>query len=584
MKAASITFIFIFSIFKLLAQPDLYPDMKLHDIDTVISPHGTADSIFYARDITGKYNNNPFLKIRKTNDAIPSIIECIKYVFNSPVDSIPVERAEGVFDENGNFISSSSYAWDHDSGGWKLKEKRENYYDAIGRDTSCLVYTRSIQENRMVLVYKRSLDYNELGDIIYDGCYSYYTQLNSWIETTWEYDYNPEGSLLSSYQYFINSDMEERVKITSLEQKYDDRNNKIFREMYSLDKDNRWIGMEKTEWDYDAAGRKIEELVFSWNETEDSWSFARKSEYSFNTSDRVSFETVSLFSDSIDSWILNSQIHFDYDLQGNRISKTCSDYDPGTVKWTRDYRFDYTFDQEGRETGNIQYNWDDSLEEWIPLWNKRMGYGPAVYIASFHWSADLTDWIGDWKRETLYNGLGDYYLDAYYEWYNTAADWSRKSGIKWDRVYDEYDQEVEAVGYNWDPGVLDWEPGGKFEWIFNKDQDLTRSIDYAWDQEQQAWVLYSKTFYKYRKGFVTSLLEMEHDEIRVYPNPIKSFLVVEGITDLLSIDIFSTTGVLMLHKEEKKARIDTSFLPKGIYIVVIRQAGNHLITKKVIKQ
>jgi hypothetical protein len=77
---------------------------------------------------------------------------------------------------------------------------------------------------------------------------------------------------------------------------------------------------------------------------------------------------------------------------------------------------------------------------------------------------------------------------------------------------------------------------------------------------------------------------MEDDEIRVYPNPIKSFLVVEGITDLLSIDIFSTTGVLMLHKEGTKARIDTSFLPNGIYIIIIRQTDNRLITKKVIKQ
>jgi hypothetical protein len=270
-------------------------------------------------------------------------------------------------------------------------------------------------------------------------------------------------------------------------------------------------------------------------------------------------------------------------LQGNRISRTCSEYDPETEKWTWDYRFEYTFDQEGRETGNIQFNWDDSLDEWIPLWNKRRGYGPAVYIASFHWNPDFMEWVGDWKRETLYNGYGDYFLDAYYEWDNTAAGWSRKSGIKWDRVYAANDHEIEAIGYNWDPVVLEWEPGGKFEWIYNMEQDLTRSIDYAWDLDHQVWVLYSKTFYNYRKGFVTGMPEEEQDEIRIYPNPITSFLVVEGVTDLLSIDIFSTTGVLMLHQEEKKTRIDASFLPEGIYIAVIRQEGNRFISKKLVK-
>lgn len=584
MKSASFTLIFLISIFKLLAQPDLYPDMKLHDIDTVLSPLGRVDSIVYDQAISGKYDNNPFLKIRKTNDAIPSIVECSKYVYHSSADSTPVKRAEGVFDKNGNFICSSRYDWDQDPGGWILMEKRENYYDATGRDTSRLVYTHSIQDNSMVLVYKRTFDYNELGEIIYDRCYSYYTQMNSWIETTWEYDYNPGGSLLSARHYFLNSDMDKRLKITSLDQKYDDRNNRILMEMYSLDKDNRWIGMEKIEWDYDAAGRKMEELVYSWKEAEDTWSFARKSEYSLNMTGLVSIETISIFSDSLDNWMLSGQIHYDYDLQGNRISKTCSEFDPKTEKWTWDYRFDYTFDQEGRETGSIQYNWDDSIEEWTPLWNKRMGYGPAVYIASFHWSPDFTDWVGDWKRETLFNGFGDYYLDAYYEWHNTAAGWSRKSGIKWDRVYDVYDREIEAIGYNWDPEMMDWEPGGKFEWIYNNEQDLTRSIDYAWDQDQQVWVLYSKTFYNYRKGFVTSIPEKNQDKVRIYPNPIRSFLVVDGITDLLSIDIFSTTGMLMLHEEESKARIETSFLPKGIYIVVIRQTGNRLITKKVIKQ
>ena len=85
-------------------------------------------------------------------------------------------------------------------------EKRENYYDATGRDTSCLVYIRSIPDNKMVLVYKRSVDYNDSGDIVHDKCYSFYTQSNAWIETTWEYDFNPEGSLLSACQYFIDGE------------------------------------------------------------------------------------------------------------------------------------------------------------------------------------------------------------------------------------------------------------------------------------------------------------------------------------------------------------------------------------------
>jgi hypothetical protein len=74
MKAAGITFFSLVSIFNLLAQPDLYPEMKLDDIDSVISPIRPADSIRYAPVIPGRYRYNPYLRINKINDGMPSII------------------------------------------------------------------------------------------------------------------------------------------------------------------------------------------------------------------------------------------------------------------------------------------------------------------------------------------------------------------------------------------------------------------------------------------------------------------------------------------------------------------------------
>ena len=584
MKAASITLIFLLLVLKLPAQPDIYPDMKIEDIDSAISPISTVDSLVYAAHNLGGYGNNPFLRIKKTNDGIPTIVECLKYVYHSPVDSVPVERGEGVFDENGNFICSSRYAWDYKSSGWKLSEKRENYYDASGRDTSSLVYQYSMQENKMLLVYKWSVVYNELNNVISDRRYSYFMHSNTWIETSWEYTYDNQGNLLEANHYFKDNDIVDKLKIRSLQQNYDEDNNRISREVNSLDNNGIWIGLEKTEWEYDSEGRKIKEIAYDWKESENKWSFARKSEYSIDNSDLVRIETIYIFDDNIEDWILNRQIEFEYDIHLNMVSKSCSEYDPFSAKWTGAYRFDYTFDEVGREINSIQYDWDSSLKIWMPQWNKRMSYGFISYRASYYWSSSLNDWIGDWKRETLFNIYEDYFQDAYYEWDSANSEWGIKSGIKWDRIYDAHDHEIEAIGYNWEQEILDWVPGGKFEWVYNDEEDLVRNLDYAWDPDRDDWILYSKTFYNYRKGFVTGLPEEEQDNILIYPNPARSFFKVDGIEDQVTINIYSVTGNLMLRKENSHNRLDISALPNGIYIIVIRKSEKILLSKKLVKQ
>jgi hypothetical protein len=340
----------------------------------------------------------------------------------------------------------------------------------------------------MVPVYKWSVVYNEMDNVISDRRYSYYMQTNNWVETTWEYTYNDRGGLLAADHYFKSSEIADKIKISRLEQNYDEYNSRILREMYSRHRDDIWIGLEKTEWGYDSEGRKTRELAYSWVKVEYKWSLKRKSEYSIDDADQVRTEMIYAFNEDIDAWILNRQIEYTYDLQGNRVSKSCSEYDSAYEKWTGVYRFDYIFDDEGREISSIQYDWDSSLNIWIPVWNRRMGYGSAVYLASFHWSADHNDWI-----------------------------------------------------------------------------------------------LYSKTFYNYRKGFVTGIPDEEQDNIVIYPNPARSILKIDGIEDQLTINIYSITGNLMLLEDKPETRFDISILSNGIYIIVIQQAGKILLTKKVVK-
>ena len=109
-------------------------------------------------------------------------------------------------------------------------------------------------------------------------------------------------------------------------------------------------------------------------------------------------------------------------------------------------------------------------------------------------------------------------------------------------------------------------------------------MDYAWAQNKEDWVLFSKTFYNYRKGFVTGTAENYPDKITIYPNPTGSLLRIDGIENLLKVDIYSASGNIMFFERVSQTLFDISLLPNGIYIIVLHRAGKAPLTEKIIKQ
>jgi len=314
------------------------------------------------------------------------------------------------------------------------------------------------------------------------------------------------------------------------------------------------------------------------------WLLSRKSEYSRDSSCNINTETIYIHDNYSNSRRLDRKIDFTYDLPGNIISKVCFEYDSFLGKWNGAYMYNFSYDSNGREIESIQYDWDSDYGIWKPLWKKQMNYGQTVFLASYSWSNDLNDWIGDLKRETLYNMYGDCYLDAYYEWDSIYFEWLVKSGIKWDRNYDINGYEIEALGYNWNQEELAWEQGGKFEWFYDVDGDLTLYMDYAWAEDKEDWALFSKTFYNYRKGFVMGTSDNYPDKITIYPNPTGSLLRIDGIDTLLKIDVYSTTGNIMLYERVSNTLFDISKLQNGVYIIILHRAGKAPLKKKIIKQ
>ena len=74
---------------------------------------------------------------------------------------------------------------------------------------------------------------------------------------------------------------------------------------------------------------------------------------------------------------------------------------------------------------------------------------------------------------------------------------------------------------------------------------------------------------------------MIETSIRIYPNPVKSVLNIEGLEGG-SLEIYSLTGSLLL-KEKFRKQLDISHLGIGIYYLIARnQAGQVTVPQRII--
>jgi hypothetical protein len=75
--------------------------------------------------------------------------------------------------------------------------------------------------------------------------------------------------------------------------------------------------------------------------------------------------------------------------------------------------------------------------------------------------------------------------------------------------------------------------------------------------------------------------------LRIYPNPVSEYLVIESQKNIRIVEVFSLTGILQNRAEVTgagKIILDVSAFPSGLYILRITSEDNRFILKKFIKQ
>ncbi len=94
--------------------------------------------------------------------------------------------------------------------------------------------------------------------------------------------------------------------------------------------------------------------------------------------------------------------------------------------------------------------------------------------------------------------------------------------------------------------------------------------------------LADKTIIISQAGSPTGIMDFEGGQIRIYPNPASTILVIEGIIQEAQIIIFDIQGSLVLKREIDGTVIDISNLPSGVYSIVL-ESNNEIIKRKFVK-
>lgn len=91
-------------------------------------------------------------------------------------------------------------------------------------------------------------------------------------------------------------------------------------------------------------------------------------------------------------------------------------------------------------------------------------------------------------------------------------------------------------------------------------------------------------FLSKQTGCGIGLDEWEYANVSIYPNPAKDYFTVEGLEDPVAIDVINSAGVVVRQETIKPGEtVHISAFTPGLYVIKL-EVGQHILTKKILKQ
>jgi len=374
----------------------------------------------------------------------------------------------------------------------------------------------------------------------------------------------------------------------------------IISERY-VDSISQWVIYGKAEYAaYDLNDNNTLYLDFTKNMLTSKWDSSLKAEYIFNAGNQITNFTFHNWDTITDKWIPSEMDEVTFDINGNPTLEIYNRWDPGSGKWVALEKYEYTFDDNLYNTLTIIYLWNKTAGVWIPYSRDEMAYddsGNNITNLSYFWDESTSQWIVNHKLENTFDDNGNNTKIDYYNW-DVISEWSisAKEEFAYDSegnntleitsyfddvdstwvamnknvyAYDANNNQTLSIYSNWSESSGLWLNGSKNEYTYDENNNEIQDINYNWNDTANQWNSRYKLTYYYSDQAITPVGTISENEIHVYPNPAKEFIVFDmpNISGTISIKIFDTQGKKVLEQrlpDDKQIRINN--LAKGLYI------------------
>lgn len=307
---------------------------------------------------------------------------------------------------------------------------------------------------------------------------------------------------------------------------------------------------------YDEQGRlKLEEgfrknISGEWTEADSRKSY----EYSNDNVKDASVELYENFENG--EWIPSSKTERRFDGLDNLTLVSYWSYDETAKIWKGSSKTEYTLNSDGDVLSYLEYKWENN--NWTVSRKTESQYDDAGNkILTHSWTVKNGEFKDDSETEYGYDEQGRYNLSAYYS-YSSGV---KKGSLKTFSIFNEKDQLIEKISYQWSTFDNNWEGKKKEETGYNENDDIAFVKEYSFDGFDYL-DKYVHTYYYTVHN--TGAIAVSESDLKNFKIMVQSGLIQVEVPDEVPVSFYDLNGKLI--KDNSKI---CNSLSTGAYIVKI---------------
>jgi hypothetical protein len=168
------------------------------------------------------------------------------------------------------------------------------------------------------------------------------------------------------------------------------------------------------------------------------------------------------------------------------------------------------------------------------------------------WNTSSASWIGNSKTETVYDQKGNILqYEQYTQWNSTRNDWV-----------------------------------GSYKQVrkLNAQGKISRDTTFVWNNNIFDWTVKQSIAYYYSNEDPSGFSDNTFTGIRIYPIPAKDYLLIDGLTEKVHLEICDLAGKIIMQGEVVNGeKIQLNDFTGGVYLLKIDGNAGRL-TRKIVVQ